>query len=159
MKPYIISVFVNTSKDGQDIMLFYRTNCIDKLQQFEQEILVKAGNKQLSGIHTMSGNNILTPKDLKHEDPYFKNLKLLTLLISTLVPYKGDKIMYKYVLIDLDDSTFKYLKTKQDVIKIAKFMWQDDEITQRYFDGKFTGTFEDALNLLKFNNFDLAELL
>lgn len=30
--------------------------------------------------------------------------------------------MYKYVLIDLDDSTFKYLKTKQDVIKIAKFI-------------------------------------
>lgn len=75
------------------------------------------------------------------------------------MPYKGDEIMYKYVLIDLDDSTFKYLKTKQDVINIAKFMWQDDEITQRYFDGKFAGTFEDALSLLKFNNFDLAELL
>lgn len=41
MKPYIISIFVNTSKDGQDIMLFYRTNCIDKLQQFEQEVLIK----------------------------------------------------------------------------------------------------------------------
>lgn len=38
-------------------------------------------------------------------------------------------------------------------------MWQNDEITQRYFDGKFAGTFEDALSLLKFNNFDLAELL
>lgn len=67
--------------------------------------------------------------------------------------------MYKYILINLDDSTFKYLKTKQDVIKIAEFMWQNDEITQRYFDGKFAGTFEDALSLLKFNNFDLAELL
>lgn len=67
--------------------------------------------------------------------------------------------MYKYVLIDLDDSTFKYLKTKQDVIKIAEFMWQNDEITQRYFDGKFAETFKDALSLLKFNNFDLAELL
>lgn len=58
-------------------MLFYRTNCIDKLQQFEQEVLVKAGNKQLGGMHTMSGNNILTPKDLKHEDPYFEKFKVI----------------------------------------------------------------------------------
>lgn len=77
MKPYIISVFVNTSKDGQDIMLFYRTNRIDKLQQFEQEVLAKAGNKQLGGMHTMSGDNILTPEDLKHEDPYFEKFKVI----------------------------------------------------------------------------------
>lgn len=38
-------------------------------------------------------------------------------------------------------------------------MWQNDEITQRYFDDKFARTFEDALSLLKFNNFDLAKLL
>lgn len=77
MKPYIISVLVNTSKNGQDIMLFYRTNHIDKLQQFEQEVLVKAENKQLGGMHTMSGNNILTPEDLKHEDPYFEKFKVI----------------------------------------------------------------------------------
>lgn len=77
MKPYIISIFVNTSKDGQDIMLFYRTNCIDKLQQFEQEVLIKADSKQLGGMHTMSGNNILTPEDLKHEDPYFEKFKVI----------------------------------------------------------------------------------
>lgn len=77
MTPYIISVFFNTSKNGQDIMLFYRTNRIDKLQQFEQEVLSKAQNKQLGGMHTMSGNNILTPEDLKHEDPYFEKFKTI----------------------------------------------------------------------------------
>lgn len=77
MKPYIISVFVNTSKDGQDIMLFYRTNHIDKLQQFEQKVLAKAKNKQLGGMHTIPGNNILTPEDLKHEDPYFEKFKTI----------------------------------------------------------------------------------
>lgn len=77
MKPYIISVFVNTNKNGQDIMLFYRTNRINKLQQFEQKVLAKAGDKQLGGIHTMSGNNILTPEDLKHEDPYFEKFKVI----------------------------------------------------------------------------------
>lgn len=77
MKPYIISIFVNTNKNGQPIMLFYRTNRIDKLQQFEQKVLTKAGNKQLGGMHTMSGNNILTPEDLKHEDPYFEKFKVI----------------------------------------------------------------------------------
>lgn len=58
-------------------MLFYRTNRIDEIQRFEQEVLTKAGNKQLGGMHTMSGNNILTSEDLKHEDPYFEKFKVI----------------------------------------------------------------------------------
>lgn len=70
--------------------------------------------------------------------------------------------MNKYVLVDLDDNSIRHFKTNQDVINLAKFMYDNDSATKDnfdFYDGKFDETFDQALEILQFNNFELAEIL